>query len=342
MNQQNHLITVPTIEDLKRREFLSSALAAGLLIACGSDDDEQALTPQAPATRMFTDSTGTTSEVPVRPQRVVATHDLQAAIPALALGAPVVGMGSWWPSGEFPAYLTDYFDLQEVEMLGWGAEIDVEAVLALEPDLIIVPVRSGAYPLEEALMNRLRAIAPTVGIDQRRPIEEYTADYADLLGVDAGLVAQQRSEFEAALADLRAFRGEAWSDVTVGNLWMLAGQDVSLWGSTAQVPNDIATRVGAKWIDLAREADANSGFMGGISLERLGEFECDLLLLTVVSENHLANPLFQGLEVVKAGQVIRFGNPSPLAGPHYRSYTACARFMLAELRQMTGFRSDIV
>ena len=33
------LITIPTIEDISRRTFITGALASALLIACGDDDD---------------------------------------------------------------------------------------------------------------------------------------------------------------------------------------------------------------------------------------------------------------------------------------------------------------
>jgi hypothetical protein len=37
MTPQNDLITIPTIEDLTRREFMSSAL----LVACGEEDNSE-------------------------------------------------------------------------------------------------------------------------------------------------------------------------------------------------------------------------------------------------------------------------------------------------------------
>src|SRR5688572_14600514 len=62
-------LTPITIEDLTRRELMSSALAAALVIACGGDDDD-ATSPAEAATRRVDTPLGPV-DVPTRPERVV-------------------------------------------------------------------------------------------------------------------------------------------------------------------------------------------------------------------------------------------------------------------------------
>src|SRR5262245_19339590 len=83
-------ITIPTIEDLTRRQFMSSALAAALLIACSDEDKPNVATTAA---RSVKDAYGNSIEVPVAAQRVVAADN--GTLPwLLELGVVPVAAGS--------------------------------------------------------------------------------------------------------------------------------------------------------------------------------------------------------------------------------------------------------
>ncbi len=95
-----------------------------------------------PQTQTFTDDLGRTVTVPLHPQRIVSMHDLDITIPLIELGAPpIASHGRTRPDGSHylrsSAQLTGVdFDNSDIRFIG-TADIDLEAVAAARPDLII-------------------------------------------------------------------------------------------------------------------------------------------------------------------------------------------------------------
>lgn len=112
----------------------------------------------------FTDDLGRVVQVPVHPQRIVSMHDLDITIPLIELGvAPVASHGRTRPDGSHylrsSAQLTGIdFDNSDIQFIG-TADIDLEAVAAAKPDLIITE------PNRNVPIEQLAKIAPTVSID---------------------------------------------------------------------------------------------------------------------------------------------------------------------------------
>lgn len=112
----------------------------------------------------FTDDLGRTVTVPLHPQRIVSMHDLDITIPLIELGVPpVASHGRTRPDGSHylrsSAQLTGVdFDNSEIRFIG-TADIDLEAVAAAKPDLIITE------PSRHVSVEQLAKIAPTVSID---------------------------------------------------------------------------------------------------------------------------------------------------------------------------------
>jgi ABC-type Fe3+-hydroxamate transport system substrate-binding protein len=333
------------IEDISRRGLLVAPLAAALFAACRSDDDTRDRGAPAATTRMFTDSTGQTVEIPVRPQRVVALHDSNGGAQALSLGAPVVGLAHLWPPDKPPGYIARHFDLSTTEGIGWWTEISVEKVASLRPDLIIAYAddEGGIHPPPAAKAEsaaRLRAIAPMVAINTFRPVEAVMADFAALLGVEQAVLDRQRAEFEAALEEVATALNRRWSEVTVAYMHARA-DSIDAWGPRRLPVCDIVTRAGAAWFPLGLTADAApAGRIAQISLERMHEFECDLLLYSNNVADLRDNPLFQRLGAVRAGQVIPM--PDPFFGAHYPNYIAAAKYIAERVRAMKNFNVGIV
>lgn len=332
------------IEDISRRSLLVAPVAAALFAACRSGREEAADAP-APTTRMFTDSTGQTVEIPVRPQRVVALHDSNGGAQVLSLGVPVVGLAHLWPQERPPGYIARHFDLSATESIGWWAEINVEKVASLRPDLIVAYAddEGGIHPPPAGTAESadwLRAIAPMVAINTFRPVEEVMADFTDLLGVEPAVLDRQRAEFEAALDDLASALNGRWPEVTVA--YMHARPDsIDAWGPRRLPVCDIVTRAGAAWFPLGLAADAApAGRIAQISLERMHDFECDLLLYSNNVADLRENPLFQRLGAVKAGQVIPM--PDPFFGANYPNYTAAATYIAERVRAMKNFNFGVV
>ncbi len=112
----------------------------------------------------FTDDLGRTVSVPLHPQRIVSMHDLDITIPLIELGVPpVASHGRTRPDGSHylrsSAQLTGVdFDNSDIRFIG-TADIDLEAVAAAKPDLIIIE------PSRHVSVEQLAKIAPTVSID---------------------------------------------------------------------------------------------------------------------------------------------------------------------------------
>ncbi|MCS3432652.1 ABC transporter substrate-binding protein [Klebsiella sp. BIGb0407] len=118
----------------------------------------------AGTTQSFTDDLERVVEVPLHPQRIVSLHDLDITIPLIELGVPpVASHGRTRPDGSHfirsGALLTGIdFDNSNIKFIG-TADIDIEAIVAAKPDLIITQPGRGT-PIEQ-----LEKIAPTVSID---------------------------------------------------------------------------------------------------------------------------------------------------------------------------------
>ncbi|WMT87153.1 ABC transporter substrate-binding protein [Pelagibacterium sp. 26DY04] len=125
---------------------LATALVAGPALA----QDSQVLT----------DGTGTEITVPADPQRVVSLHDTSLTVALLELGIVPVGSHGRTPENAQPnirsgKLITGYdFDNSAIEFVG-NLPADVEAVAALEPDLILTT------DWQTADVGQLRSIAPT-------------------------------------------------------------------------------------------------------------------------------------------------------------------------------------
>jgi iron complex transport system substrate-binding protein len=330
---------IPSPSDVTRREFLSGVAAAMLLAACGPTDDDD--TSEPAATRMFVDVTGTAVEVPNRARRIVATNDQNAGAQLLSLGAPVVGIAS--RDGVMDPSITAYFDVGDVTLVGEHFAPNVEAVVELRPDLIVHEGYEGAVTLEPSALRQLQAIAPVVGIDTFRPIEESMADFAQLLGPGATAVLdQQQAQFADALADLQSVLEERWSDVTA-SLFVMNEGALEAWAPDALEPGDILSRIGVGWVPLMVEAalPANGGYIPGISLERIPEFSADLLLVDTAfgGDRILQHPLFRALPAAKAGQIVELD--TSLAAGHYPGYIAFAQSLTERVGAME-LRTDLV
>lgn len=159
--------THPTAPLRRRRAAVAAATLValtGLVGGCSSDDAtattttasgsgaEAAAEEAAPHT--VEHAMGST-EVPGSPARVVVL-DSSMLDSAVALGVVPVGATEGLAGSGLPEYLGDEV-LDEVELVGLTESPNLEAVAALQPDLII-----GAKVRHEAIYGQLSQIAPTV------------------------------------------------------------------------------------------------------------------------------------------------------------------------------------
>jgi iron complex transport system substrate-binding protein len=200
-------------------QTIGLAVAAALaLTACGGSEGEGS-SPGASATadaafpRTVTHAMGET-EIPERPERVVVldTGELDSA---LSLGVTPVGAVTTAVSEDFLSYLAD--GASQVERVGTIAEPNLEAIAALQPDLILSnKVR------HEDIYAQLSQIAPTVFA------ERVGAVWKDNFGLAAESLGLE-DEAASALADYEraaARLGESIGDpagTTVSPLRFVAG-----------------------------------------------------------------------------------------------------------------------
>lgn len=173
-----------------------------------------ALPTTAQETRSYTAANGT-FDIPIAPHRIVALNDQIVALPLYELGAPVVGAagrtdadGNHFLRGGMDTLGVDYANT-EIEYIGGFNSLDVEAIAALDPDLII----GGPYT-DAAVAEQLQSIAPTLIINNNElGIIETMRAFADITG--------RTGNFEARLARYE-------SNVARTREWLETPEDISV------------------------------------------------------------------------------------------------------------------
>ncbi|MDE5977347.1 MAG: ABC transporter substrate-binding protein [Turicibacter sp.] len=144
--------------------FTSFFVLIGLLVGCSSTNEgekDQPTTIENVEMRKVTDVKGEI-EIPAHPKRIV---DISGASDILSLiGYEVIGTANsdGYDYTILPTYLED--TLADAKILGYSmlAEMDVEAMMALNPDLIIIST------VQEKMYDQLSKIAPVVMVEMKQ------------------------------------------------------------------------------------------------------------------------------------------------------------------------------
>ena len=280
----------------------AAALVTGLT-GCGSDDssaeDPAGGSTAAGAFPVSIENKFGTTEIPAEPERVV-TVGFNDQDFVLALGVTPVGVRE--NLGDYDVTTRPWAQEQlagaEFPTVG-GAEIDVEAVAALQPDLII-----GVYSyLDQAVYDQLSGIAPTLAqtdeyADGATPWQEQTLLTGQALGLDdeaQQLVEDVEGQFQQAVDEHPEFAGTSIAvDLTgVGSGHYLLGQD------------DLRTQF---FSDLGFTVPETST---DVSQERLDLLDTDVLAVNGYSaDDAAADPLFSALGVVTEDRTVLLGSYS--------------------------------
>lgn len=243
------------------RPVLAAVLAAFPLAAAAQDCAE--------GLRPFEHASGTTC-IPEDPQRIVATADIDGALPLLDLGAPVIATRTRETEDGTP-YVRGVTDIlgpeaaQGLESAGAGFPVDVEQVAALGPDLIV------AHPWDEDVLSQLAAIAPTVVIPANLPFFEHVGMLADAAGLEDAF-AERRAGYEVSLERARGLIADPGAitvsrlDVHEAGVWFYPN-----WGALDQVIDDLG------FARPAVQAEARENITDW-SVERIDAFDGDLIL----------------------------------------------------------------
>lgn len=316
----------PPRSTLDRRRFLAGAAGLTALLgtaACGSGP---APAPTAGATRTFEGAFGPV-EVPADPQRVVST-DFYTPWALLDVGFTVVGTVEATTGGVLPAYQPAYEAMTKV---GASAQVDYEALAALEPDLILGTL---VPDLPEDLDDRLAAIAPTLLFEAAREPgtwQERAIRAADVIGRRTA-AEELRTAYEQRATEM----GTRYADVLGRTRFALVrggAQGNALVDLPASWSGVVLDAVGAR---LGSVAEGRPGVFEPLSFEELGRLDdCDVVLHLVDTSGRvdgntqrvLDQPTFQALRAAREGRVFPLPN-------YYVTHYVQADAVLDELDQV--------
>lgn len=152
--------------------LMSIFVLALTLVGCagnsGNDQQNTNGVQEAKETRIVTDVKGEV-EIPLHPERIV---DISGASDILSLlGYEVIGTANsdGYDYTKFPSYLEDV--LGHAKILGYSmlAEMDVESIIALNPDLIVIST------VQEKMYDQLSKVAPVVMVEMKQM--DWTEDF---------------------------------------------------------------------------------------------------------------------------------------------------------------------
>jgi iron complex transport system substrate-binding protein len=312
------------------RRLLGGLLAVGLAAGVsGCSGDSAATEEAAEGAWSFTDDLGRTVELPQAPTRVAGLNDLAASLWNYGI-EPVATFGQ--TSAEDDVAFEGR-DLSDVAIVGSSyGEIDLEALAAADPDLIVTTVypadSSGEIPegtagygfTDTAQQEQVAQIAPIVTIAYRgsaADVIERVVELADALGVDTegGEVAEARADFEAASEDLSA---AAASGISV--LPVFATEADAWWMARASDDPQLALYqdLGVNFVDPG----GKDYFWNAVGWEEVPNHPSDVLLyslrFSMSPEEIAAQPTAALLPAVEAGQL----HPWKYIGPDYVAQAA--------------------
>jgi iron complex transport system substrate-binding protein len=199
----------------------------------------------AQETRSYTAANGT-FDIPVAPQRIVALNDQIVTLPLYELGAPIVGSagrtdadGNHFLRGGMDTLGIDYANT-DIQYVGGFNGLDVEAIAALQPDLII----GGPYT-DPAIAEQLQTVAPTLIINNNElGIIETMRAFADITGQTGNFEARLQ-RYEDNVARTREYL-ENPEDISVSMTFVFP-EGAEMWvyknagnlGAIAQVVRDL-------------------------------------------------------------------------------------------------------
>ncbi len=281
---------------ISRRLLLT--LAAGVLLAAPA---------VAQDTRILTTSFGDV-EIPADPQRIVTTHYI-ATQPLLDLGVTPVG------TGNIDEANTTYWDIiKDVPFVTAGAELNIEQVAALKPDLIFE-----INIADEKRIEQLRQIAPVVIIgirgDDRANWQGRVRQIADAVNRLDAYEAQEAS-LEARQAAIRAQYADILAAERFAAIAVWTPGEPVLFTSNSMT-GKILSGAGAIYSDGSEALKLDNGADVDLSDETIGDAVADasvvLYNVNIDGSDNAAttefkqSPVFTSMPAVAAGKAYPLG-----------------------------------
>ncbi len=283
----------------------TAVAALALLTACAGSGSGSGSTATSQTQEKQTDSTAFprtithdkgVTEIPARPKRIVALDNSLVEAVVLLERPLVGGISSYRDQKGFPPYLGDA--VTDTEDVGPLETPDLEAIAALEPDLIV-----SATVRHDALYDELSKIAPTVFVKTTGPQwQQNITTLGDVLGAEQQ-AADSLADYKARAKEVgKAVNAKAGSP-TVSVVRFLDGP-TRLMQKSSFIGNILSDA------GLARPASQDvDAFAAEVGEEQIRQADGDQIFVTSFSggqdakERFQRNPLWQQLAGVKAGKV---------------------------------------
>jgi|GEM_PF-131548 len=284
------------------------------------DEIEEALSgfagaPASPSTSdgewSFTDDRGETITLPQRPERIVPYVPIAASLWDFGV-RPVGVFGTTRNADGDPEITTGDLDFDTVESLGetYG-EIDMEALVALKPDLILYDIYGefDLWGLPPEVVAQVEAIAPIAGISfVNRPVDETIGkieELAGLLGADLSApdVVEARERFDEASEAVRTACAEKDGLLAIFS----AGWTDNFYVANPPVWTDLIYFQNLGLDVVVPDIDEGE-LWETLSWEQANKYQVDLILndarVAALAPEQLAEyPTWMAQPAVKAGQV---------------------------------------
>ncbi|SFQ64159.1 iron complex transport system substrate-binding protein [Roseivivax halotolerans] len=264
-----------------------------------------ALPAVAQEMRTYTDALGREVEIPVDPQRVVVLNDSNGGAQTLELGITPVGMTT--RSGVFE--LGSRYDLSGTTPIGDYGAPDLEAIAALNPDLIVGYTASGEAGQSPGEISAFEALAPFVMPETFAPVHEVMADFAALYGREE-MLAELRSRDAERLAEVRALLDVDFDDLSVSVVQINSEGLVNTFRAGFFAFGEVLTELGFRNFPENQTDSFAEGecCTPDVSMERIQDFDADVLFYVhyTPDTDPMNDPLFRSLNAVQAGQAFEW------------------------------------
>ena len=269
--------------------------------------------------------------------------------------ADAYSAASLWPYGIRPAGVFGHglekdappgelgdADVSTMKIVGTGNELDLEALAALQPDLI-VGYGSGDNKgaswtwWDEAVTEKATAIAPFVGVQfSDQPVVDVIAEYEDLaeaLGGDltSEAVDTAKTNFESARENVRTAMA-----AKPGLTAIALNGDTSVVhpGGPKLAQVALLNELGLKTVGPSGEDNA---YWGELSWEEVPDYPADVVLAYTGSTEAFADaPVYAELPAVKAGQVGGFDDKMPFTYARYATWLTEVNTVVSSAKVLTG------
>ncbi|MEV4606967.1 Fe2+-enterobactin ABC transporter substrate-binding protein [Neorhizobium sp. LMR1-1-1.1] len=258
--------------------------------------------------RIFTNVDGSQTEIPAKPKRILSTSVTLTGT-LLAIKAPVVASGSA-ANGQFFAQWEKVAKEKNVDNAWPAGKVDLEAVYATEPDLIIVTA-SGAGSTKDQIAA-FRQVAPTILVDDGAlSWQELATELAKATGLE--------EEAAASIADFDAYVAAARARIKIpaGKANIISFNGAGQSNPIGRPGGPHASLLTALGFDIEApdpawhtQAASRDDFVWA-DYERLVDLKAETTFLLRVDDSKAAafrnDPVLANLPSVKNGQVFGLG-----------------------------------